>query len=119
MTDERKASIAITVKDQGVGIPESDLKSIFEPFNRSNVEMRKRFNSGGYGVGLSICRKICSCLGGVITVQSKEGHGSSFKFTMDCIVDTQVSTNRIELVNGISVPRSMQLKESGSLALGE
>ena len=97
--DASKAFIAITVKDQGVGIPESDLMSIFEPFNRSNVEMRKRLNSGGNGVGLSICRRICSCLGGAITVQSKVGHGSSFKFTMDCIVNTQESASRIELGN--------------------
>lgn len=71
---EQEQHFIIEVKDQGIGIPESDWGRIFEPFDRGS-------NSGtipGTGLGLSIVKKAVDLLGGTITVSSKQGEGSVF-----------------------------------------
>ena len=66
----------ITVRDQGIGIPLSDLPRIFERFSRaSNVDDR-RFH--GMGLGLNICRGIVEEHGGRIWAESEIGKGSTF-----------------------------------------
>ncbi|MDQ2952066.1 MAG: ATP-binding protein, partial [Chloroflexota bacterium] len=66
----------ITVKDDGIGIPASDLPRIFERFSRaSNVDDRK-FH--GMGLGLYICRGIVEEHGGRIWADSEVGKGSTF-----------------------------------------
>lgn len=66
----------ITVRDQGIGIPPSDLPRVFERFSRaSNVDDRK-FH--GMGLGLYICRGIVEEHGGRIWVESELGKGTTF-----------------------------------------
>lgn len=70
----------LTVSDQGIGIPAEDLPHLFERFHRgANVDDR-RFP--GWGLGLSICRRIVEQHGGTITVSSREGAGSTFHVTV-------------------------------------
>jgi PAS domain S-box-containing protein len=67
--------IRISICDEGVGIPTADLPYLFEPFRRgSNV---KEFTNGT-GLGLVSVRYIVEQHGGTITVESQEGHGSTF-----------------------------------------
>ena len=71
---EKDHQVILEVRDQGIGIPESDWGRIFEPFDRGS-------NSGaipGTGLGLSIVKKGVDLLGGQITVSSKQGEGSVF-----------------------------------------
>ncbi|MGO4785428.1 sensor histidine kinase [Cryobacterium sp. W22_MBD10_FK3] len=68
--------IEITVTDQGVGIPESDLDRIFERFFR--VDQARSRNTGGTGLGLSIVKHVVQIHGGDIRVWSQPGHGSTF-----------------------------------------
>lgn len=68
-TDER---VLIVVRDIGIGIPETELPYIFDPFFRaSNVEHFK-----GYGIGLPLSRNIIRMHGGDIIVNSKMGEGT-------------------------------------------
>lgn len=70
----------ITVSDEGVGIPAQDLPSVFAPFQRAG-------NVGtipGTGVGLAGARQIIEQHGGTITVESKEGEGSTFTVRLPC-----------------------------------
>jgi len=66
----------ITIGDTGVGIPPENLKRIFEPFFSTKDEPDD--SSGGYGLGLAICKDILSSLGGQIRVDSTVGVGTTF-----------------------------------------
>lgn len=59
----------VTVTDNGPGIPDEEISRIFEPFYR--VDKARTSASGGVGLGLSICRKICDVHQAGFTVQSK------------------------------------------------
>lgn len=74
--DSDTASIFVIVKDQGIGIPESDLERIFERFYR--VDPARSRETGGTGLGLSIVKHVASIHGGEVSVWSKPGEGSSF-----------------------------------------
>ena len=77
---ERDGSVLFKVKDQGRGIPESSLETIFERFKQVDAsDSRKR---GGTGLGLAICREIVQQHGGRIWVTSIHGQGSTFCFTL-------------------------------------
>ena len=69
---EEKNFVSITVNDNGCGIPEADLKRVFEPFFSTKAE------KGGTGLGLSITYGLVQEIGGNISVQSQVGKGTSF-----------------------------------------
>lgn len=71
---EQKGEAVISVKDSGVGISEEDLKNIFEPFYRAD-RSRSRL-TGGFGLGLSICKKIVDAHKGVLSILSSPGKGT-------------------------------------------
>ncbi|HHY47999.1 MAG TPA: GAF domain-containing sensor histidine kinase [Firmicutes bacterium] len=68
------------VSDNGKGISRKKLARIFEPF--PNVDIREREPGAGMGLGLSICKGIVEAHGGRIWVESEEGAGSTFFFTL-------------------------------------
>jgi PAS domain S-box-containing protein len=68
------------IKDQGRGIPENNLKSIFERFQQ--VDASDSRTKGGTGLGLAICRSIVENHQGKIWAESKLGEGSTFFFTI-------------------------------------
>ncbi|HET7825225.1 MAG TPA: ATP-binding protein [Anaeromyxobacter sp.] len=69
---------ALTVSDQGAGIPEADLGRIFEGFERG----RNSRSDGGLGLGLFIARRIVEAHGGHIAVSSQAGKGAEFTVTL-------------------------------------
>lgn len=71
--------IETTIQDQGVGIPESAIPHVFDKFYRDH---HNRSQIGGTGLGLFLCKTFVKAHGGNIWVQSKEGEGSTFGFTL-------------------------------------
>jgi len=72
--------LEFTVADTGIGIPEDKRAKIFEPFAQADMSTSRRY--GGTGLGLSICERLVKLMGGRIWVESEEGRGSEFHFTM-------------------------------------
>jgi two-component system sensor histidine kinase SenX3 len=68
--------IALIVRDHGIGIPTRDLERIFERFYR--VDRARSRETGGTGLGLAIVRHVAQAHGGDVTVESREGEGSTF-----------------------------------------
>lgn len=78
--DQTAETVAVHVTDDGPGIPEADLASLFEPFFR--VDRSRSKKRGGYGLGLSICKRILEAHGGSITVRNNPGRGATFTLTL-------------------------------------
>jgi PAS domain S-box-containing protein len=72
--------IAFRVRDTGIGITESQMGLIFEPFMQAHVAITR--THGGTGLGLSICRELITMMGGELKVESVSGKGSSFSFEL-------------------------------------
>ena len=72
--------ILIAVHDCGVGIGEEDLPRVFEPFYR--VDRSRSKDTGGYGIGLSLVKRIVEAHGGTITVTSRLGEGTSVSVSL-------------------------------------
>lgn len=70
----------VCVKDEGMGISETDRKNVFDRFFRVDNEHMKQIN--GFGIGLYICKEIIERHEGLIGVDSAEGRGSSFWFDL-------------------------------------
>ena len=68
--------VVIRVQDDGQGIPDGERASIFEPFFRIDPSRSKK--TGGYGLGLSMCKRIVEAHGGTIQLENNPVRGSSF-----------------------------------------
>ena len=73
--DPGETGASITVTDTGIGIPAEALPKIFEPFNRGDTMVSRRFE--GTGLGLAISRKLAELHGGTLRLTSEAGRGTS------------------------------------------
>jgi signal transduction histidine kinase len=70
------AWLAFTVSDSGIGMTETQLAKIFDPFVQADGATNRKY--GGTGLGLAICRRFCQMMGGDILAHSAPGEGSIF-----------------------------------------
>ena len=73
-------TLAFRVIDTGIGIPADRLARLFDRFEQADASTTRRF--GGAGLGLAISRDLAAMMGGVIEVESREGRGPTFSFTV-------------------------------------
>jgi signal transduction histidine kinase len=74
--DGEGREVRITVEDSGIGIAPRDRDKVFEDFRQADNSVTREY--GGAGLGLAICRRLATMLGGRIELQSEVGRGSTF-----------------------------------------
>jgi len=84
--------VRIEVKDTGYGIPDNKLNSLFEPFNRLDINPKK---IEGTGIGLTISKKLTEMMKGTLNVQSEISRGSTFWIELE--------SSRNNISNGVHV----------------
>jgi signal transduction histidine kinase/CheY-like chemotaxis protein len=77
--------IEFFVSDSGVGIPEDEMRIIFDRFGQ--VQRNKQYQPSGTGLGLPISRNLIKLMGGEIWVESNENSGSTFYFTLPLVTE--------------------------------
>jgi two-component system sensor histidine kinase/response regulator len=78
--EDDAVTVRFVVADTGIGIRRRDLDRMFESFQQADASTTRRF--GGTGLGLSISRQLVELMGGQLQVESEEGRGSRFAFTV-------------------------------------
>jgi signal transduction histidine kinase len=73
-------SLEIAVKDDGVGIADDKIGRLFQPFAQADASVTSAY--GGTGLGLVITRRLAQLLGGDVSVESREGAGSTFSLVI-------------------------------------
>lgn len=91
------AVMRFEVSDTGIGIPPEAIERIFETFTQADETIINRY--GGTGLGLAICRQLVEGLGGAIGVESKQGLGSTFWFTLPMEVLRESISLKVDLVS--------------------
>jgi signal transduction histidine kinase len=76
---EAPDSVVVHIRDNGPGIAEADLRNVFEPFFRSDPSRSKK--SGGFGLGLSICKRIMEAHDGGIRAENNPDRGATIVLT--------------------------------------
>jgi signal transduction histidine kinase len=80
ITEQGKAYVLCAVEDTGIGIRPEDIATVFEAFRQVDSSSARR--AQGTGLGLPISRRLAELHGGRMWVESEEGNGSTFFFTL-------------------------------------
>jgi PAS domain S-box-containing protein len=79
ITQQQEGRVAFKVEDTGLGLSAEQMGQLYEPFNRLG---RETTGLPGTGIGLVICQRLVTLMGGELEVQSVEGEGSVFGFSL-------------------------------------
>lgn len=81
--EKREDSIIISIEDFGPGIETEHLPHLMEPFYRTDASRQRQ--TGGYGLGLYLCKVIAEVHGGQLQIHSEKGHGTTLKLTLPLV----------------------------------
>ncbi len=87
-------TLDVSISDTGIGIPLEKQSMIFEKFTQANSETTRQF--GGTGLGLVITRRLLQLHNSDICLESEEGRGSKFYFTLDLEIGTELKSKTID-----------------------
>lgn len=95
---ESECELQFEIKDTGIGIPENKVDQVFSSFSQIDSSSNRKY--GGTGLGLAISKMLVEIMGGSIRVESEEGRGSSFYFTI------QAQIGDLPDINGRQEPKT-------------
>ena len=78
--DDNRVWVEFVVSDTGIGMSKEQLERIFQPFMQGDSSINRKY--GGTGLGLTITKQYIELMGGELKVESKEGVGSTFYYTL-------------------------------------
>ncbi|WP_100616237.1 ATP-binding protein [Confluentibacter citreus] len=102
--ENNKTILQISVSDTGIGISKDQQKNIFKAFTQ--VSDAKENNQNGFGLGLTISKKLAELLGGTLTLESELGKGSTFFLK----IPTKLSDKPLAIKNPIEAETGFKLK---------
>ena len=85
LQDFQRAVLRISVTDTGIGLSEEQQQQLFSAFSQAEPSHSREF--GGSGLGLNICRQLIQRMGGDIEVESAQGQGATFSFTLSMLAN--------------------------------
>ncbi|HZQ55860.1 MAG TPA: ATP-binding protein [Bryobacteraceae bacterium] len=91
--NDAKASVAIAVRDSGIGIPKDRVASLFSRFTQADASTTRRF--GGTGLGLAISARLTELMGGRIGVETELGKGSVFTVRFEAPISGETNTGPV------------------------
>lgn len=85
--EDNKVTLLFEVSDTGIGMTPDQVASLFQSFSQADASTTRKY--GGTGLGLSICKQLTQMMNGDIWVESAEGEGSTFSFTVQMGVNPE------------------------------
>jgi len=98
-TTEQKVILQFVISDTGIGIPKNKLNQLFQSFQQAEASTSRKY--GGTGLGLTITRKLLDLMKGDIRVESDQGKGSSFYFSIPFKRFTDIDAHQSDNKTGI------------------
>jgi two-component system, sensor histidine kinase and response regulator len=106
--------LSFTVSDTGIGMPKAKINQIFQRFTQLDHSYSKKF--AGAGLGLAISKQLVELMGGEISVESEEGKGSTFVFSLELEKVNPILEEQLpEITLADLPPRTVLLAEDNSV----
>jgi signal transduction histidine kinase/CheY-like chemotaxis protein len=106
--------IYFEVHDNGIGIPEDKIESVFDSFSQGSIDINRKY--GGTGLGLTIVKKLVSILGGEIKLKSNVNKGSSFSFEIPFKIgkkpQEKINSNQLITTNEYNTKKILVIEDN-------
>lgn len=113
--EEYGINLCVSVRDTGSGISEDSLEKLFESF--SQVDTRRNRQEGGVGLGLAISRALVQKMGGTITVRSRVGKGSVFRFVVPQKILDETRIGQVENRQDLNIAAYFDMEQFDMIAV--